>query len=61
MYAQFFGGYLLSKEAVTPEQLTSAISHLSDTHIKSASHRKRLPCYCPGTIVRTYAGLRAVA
>lgn len=34
MYAQFFGGYLLSKEAVTPEQLTSAISHLSDTHIK---------------------------
>ncbi|MBP5266844.1 MAG: chemotaxis protein CheX [Lachnospiraceae bacterium] len=34
MYAQFFGGYLLSKEAVTPEQLTSAISKLSDTHIK---------------------------
>lgn len=34
MYAQFFGGYLLSKEAVTPEQLTSAISKLSDTHMK---------------------------
>ena len=34
MYAQFFGGYLLSKGAVSPEQLTSAISKLSDTHIK---------------------------
>ncbi|MCR5640103.1 MAG: chemotaxis protein CheX [Lachnospiraceae bacterium] len=34
MYAQFFGGFLLGKNAVTPEQLTSAISKLSDTHIK---------------------------
>lgn len=34
MYAQFFGSYLLSKEAVTPEQLTDAISKLADTHIK---------------------------
>lgn len=34
MYAQFFGSYLLSKNAVTPEQLTAAISRLSDTHIK---------------------------
>ena len=34
MYAQFFGSYLLSKNAVTPKQLTEAISHLSDVHIK---------------------------
>lgn len=34
MYAQFFGSYLLSKNAVTPQQLTEAISHLSDSHIQ---------------------------
>lgn len=34
MYAQFFGSYLLSKNAVTPQQLTEAISHLSDSHIR---------------------------
>ncbi|MGN0240767.1 MAG: chemotaxis protein CheX [Candidatus Weimeria sp.] len=34
MYAQFFGSYLLSKNAVTPKQLTEAISHLADSHIK---------------------------
>lgn len=34
MYAQFFGSYLLNKKAVTPEQLTTAISRMSDTHIK---------------------------
>lgn len=34
MYAQFFGSYLLSKNAVTPEQLTDAFSKLADTHIK---------------------------
>jgi len=34
MYAQFFGSYLLSKNAVTPEQLTTAIAKLADTHIK---------------------------
>ena len=34
MYAQFFGSYLLSKNAVSPEQLTTAIAKLADTHIK---------------------------
>lgn len=34
MYAQFFGSFLLSKNAVTPEQLTAAITKMSDTHIK---------------------------
>ncbi|MQN00947.1 MAG: chemotaxis protein CheX [Lachnospiraceae bacterium] len=34
MYAQFFGSYLLSKNIVTPKQLTEAISHLSEAHIK---------------------------
>ena len=34
MFAQFFGSYLLSKEAVTAEQLTQAIEKLADTHIK---------------------------
>ena len=34
MYAQFFGSYILSKNAVTPQQLTEAISHLSDSHIR---------------------------
>lgn len=34
MYAQFFGSYLLNKDAVSPEQLTTAIARLSDTHIK---------------------------
>lgn len=34
MYAQFFGSFLLSKNAVSPEQLTEAISRMSDTHIK---------------------------
>lgn len=34
MYAQFFGSYLLSQNALTTEQLTTAISKLSDTHIK---------------------------
>jgi hypothetical protein len=34
MFAQFFGSYLLSKNAVSPEQLTAAITKLADTHIK---------------------------
>ena len=34
MYAQFFGSYLLNREAVSPENLTAAISLLADTHIK---------------------------
>ena len=34
MYAQFFGSYLLNNDAVSPEQLTTAIARLSDTHIK---------------------------
>ena len=34
MYAQFFGSYLLSQQAVSPEALTAAISMLADTHIK---------------------------
>ena len=34
MYAQFFGSYLLNREAVSPENLIAAISLLADTHIK---------------------------
>ena len=34
MFAQFFGSYLLSKNAVTADQLTQAIAKLADTHIK---------------------------
>lgn len=34
MYAQFFGAYLLSQGAITPEQLTDAIKALSDARIK---------------------------
>ena len=34
MYSQFFGSYLLRRQAITPEQLTHAISQLSDSHIK---------------------------
>lgn len=34
MFAQFFGSYLLSRNAVTADQLTQAISKLADTHIK---------------------------
>lgn len=34
MYAQFFGSFLLSRKAVSAEQLTEAISRMSDTHIK---------------------------
>ena len=34
MYSQFFGSYLLRREAITPEQLTHAISQSSAAHIK---------------------------
>lgn len=34
MYAQFFGNYLLNRNAVTPEQLAKAIANSSNTHIK---------------------------
>lgn len=34
MYAQFFGSYLLNRNAVSPEELTAAIAMLTDTHIK---------------------------
>ena len=34
MYSQFFGSYLLRRDAITPEQLTHAISQLSAAHIK---------------------------
>ena len=34
MFAQFFGSYLLSRNAVSPEDLTAAITMLADTHIK---------------------------
>lgn len=34
MFAQFFGSYLLNRNAVSPENLTAAISMLADTHIK---------------------------
>ena len=34
MYAQFFGSFLLSKDSVTPEQLTAAISQASETRLK---------------------------
>ncbi len=34
MYAQFFGSYLLSRNAVTPVELKEAISHLSDSHLR---------------------------
>ena len=34
MYSQFFGSYLLRRNAITPEQLTRAISQLSDARIK---------------------------
>lgn len=34
MYSQLFGSYLLSKEAVTPEQLADAIAKAGDSHIK---------------------------
>ncbi len=34
MYSQLFGSYLLRKEAVTPEQLASAISEVKHAHIK---------------------------
>ncbi|MCR5452615.1 MAG: chemotaxis protein CheX [Lachnospiraceae bacterium] len=34
MYAQFFGSYLLNKNAVSAEHLTTAIAALSETHIK---------------------------
>ena len=34
MYSQFFGSYLLRRQAITPEQLKHAISQLSDSHIK---------------------------
>jgi CheY-specific phosphatase CheX len=34
MYSQFFGSYLLRREAITPEQLTHAISSMSKSHIK---------------------------
>lgn len=34
MYAQFFGSYLLNKGIIDSTQLTTAISKLTDTHIK---------------------------
>ena len=34
MYSQFFGSYLLRRDAITPERLTHAISQLSAAHIK---------------------------
>ncbi|MBQ7678066.1 MAG: chemotaxis protein CheX [Lachnospiraceae bacterium] len=34
MFAQFFGSYLLGRNAVSPEDLTAAITMLADTHIK---------------------------
>ena len=34
MYAQFFGSYLLSREAATPEQMKEAIAKLSNARIK---------------------------
>ncbi|MBD8914845.1 MAG: chemotaxis protein CheX [Pseudobutyrivibrio sp.] len=34
MYSQFFGSYLLRRGAITPEQLTHAISQSSAAHIK---------------------------
>ncbi len=34
MYSQFFGSYLLRKNAITKEELTKAISQLSAAHIK---------------------------
>ena len=34
MFAQFFGSYLLNHDAVSPNDLTAAISLLADTHIK---------------------------
>lgn len=34
MFAQFFGSYLLNHNAVSPGELTAAISMLADTHIK---------------------------
>lgn len=34
MYAQFFGSFLLSRKAVSAEELTEAIARMSDTHIK---------------------------
>ena len=34
MYAQFFGNYLLSQEAVTKDQLIQALQKMSSTQIK---------------------------
>lgn len=43
MYSQFFGSYLLRRDAITPEQLTHAISQLSAAHIKLGT-----PCNAQG-------------
>lgn len=34
MFAQFFGNFLLGRDAVTPDQLSAAIAHTQSTHIK---------------------------
>ncbi|MCR5097414.1 MAG: chemotaxis protein CheX [Lachnospiraceae bacterium] len=34
MFAQFFGNFLLGKDAVTPEQLAKAIAQTQSTHVK---------------------------
>ncbi len=34
MFAQFFGNFLLGRDAVTPEQLSAAIAHTQSTHVK---------------------------
>lgn len=34
MFSQFFGSYLLRREAITTEQLTHAITQLSNSHVK---------------------------